>query len=335
MKKLVFFLLVGGLFFACNKEDVQELTSIENATEIDFLEKNEITPQVSNGYLVFECEEKMEEFIIKLTKSEVDPTTIASTFGFNSYLEHVPQTEQNEVIFGDKYFAATLNMDGMIGVGTYIFKVNPPTEEVFVISNSAGNKSIKALKNAQSQNNLPSNALVFSFEDEIFELLEKGATCEEKMGCDEDCSPPQRVIKQDFKYCGENDEFELIGFYWLQVRYSKVGFWKYANIHFQQGAVNGISTADWDIRYSARWKRKCRTPIGSDFSDYVCSFVPLQGEDQCFPFSSSRFKNRLYQSTRCLSAYDIRADARIESICDETQLIWTGEARISHNLQAL
>ncbi len=326
MKNLLFLLLGCGLFFACNKEEIKTLSSLENNSEYSSLEKKEYRPDLKNGYLVFECEEKMEEFIVGYTKKNVDPSSISETYGYNSYYDVVPNTPQNEVIFEDEYFAATINQYGMIGIGEYIFKMNPSTEEVFALSSTASNQSIKAMQKATSQDELPSDALIFSFEDKVFQLLEGNTSCEEKFDCGEPCSPNNLNFIDNPSYCETSSG--LIGDFHIHVRYIHIGIWKHATLVFKQGS-NTSEVANFDIRYSARWKRKCRTPISSESNNYVCNFVPLQGEDECFPFKNTpKFKVNFYQGTRCLSAYDFRADARIESICDENSLVWTGEVRI-------
>ncbi len=214
-----------SLLASCSKENLtQNSLNENNSTESITEEKDgkgidEVLTR-EKGYLVFESEEDIEKFISKLTNQEADPTRIDAKFGFESYLNNVPQTRVNEGIFGDEYFAGSLNKHGMVGIGNHVFKMNPATEEVFVADKKISDKDLRQLQQAQTSSDLPKEGMAFSFSDNVFDILagrDSKTTC--RFGAEN--------IRQNASYCsfGNGNTTNANGEFVLRARYWRGGIW--------------------------------------------------------------------------------------------------------------
>ena len=177
MKKIVLGIALISLtsITSCKKESKTALnqaeTSQTNIVAENILAK-ELNMSLENNHLVFKTTADYQKIVDNPTKEISDKLTLAINHyvDFKSYAEYKTENKiSNEVdLFNDPYFESMLNVDKIIQIGDYLYRVNPKTEKVYVLSIKF-NAEYQDLVNENISN---TNIKVYSTSDNVLELVE-------------------------------------------------------------------------------------------------------------------------------------------------------------------
>jgi hypothetical protein len=176
MKKIILIAAVVIGTAACKKEtkDVSQSTIIE---------QNENFNIHSDGkMLIFESLEAYNKVVDNPTeelRSEFKQTI--SKMKYTSYAEKLLETKSNDDLIGDDYLASILNDDWIVQIGSYLYRVNKPTESVYVLSAANSNE----YQDLVNENKANINIRKFSTSDNVIELAESGAEGTKALFCTE------------------------------------------------------------------------------------------------------------------------------------------------------
>ncbi len=174
-------------FYSCNKNESSDLRQQNNQPLVK-LEKDNQPFLHSEGYLIFDCEEKFTEFLSTKSQNQDNPLIVDQQYGYKSYLNNVNALSTNNELLEDEYLSATLNEHGVVGVANYTFKLLPASEEVFAIKHlDRSLNDIRQFVLATDADDLPKGAMIFSFEDDVFGLIDDNTSCEPIPRCGDDC----------------------------------------------------------------------------------------------------------------------------------------------------
>jgi len=266
-----------------------------------------------------------------LEKIEVDPNTLENNYDYLTYYLNNEEDEHNESLLSSRYFAYTLNKDGIISIEGYIFKLNLVEKNVYVINDDESIEDIQITIEASSKDDLTSKAQIYSFNDEIFGLLENRSNCEERFGCGEKCESANKDTHVCF-YCvggcenddppGSNDDLPSKI---LVTRYNTFGIFEELLFNFQGTLI------EWhDLEWECKYKRKCKNTVEYDRA-FFCSDDQNLLNENCYAVKSGWRTITMYKGSRCLSKYHLKVKLRaIASECPITQefVYETGHAEI-------
>lgn len=129
--------------------------------------------------------------------------------------------------------------------------------------------------------------LVFTFEDDIFDMLDD-PTGAGRWFCGDGCANHDKSVEKLGHYCD---------------------------------AANG--SADFDLRWVASWKKRCRDSGSSQRRFVVCGIPGVCGNN--WPEAGAEFQLIFYNGIGCLSSFDVIGQARLASKCNGSNAIITTE----------
>lgn len=172
MKKLIygtlFLALVGIGVVGCKKEVVKNPATQNESTSSEFNISSDgkmLIFKTTDGYKKV-VNDPTEEIKSKFLKE-------VANFKHTTYSEllSMSKSSENDDLLGDDDLAQILNEDWIVQIGDYLYRVNKPTESVYVLPAS----KVSEYQDLVNENVANKNIRKFSTEDDVIELVESGA----------------------------------------------------------------------------------------------------------------------------------------------------------------
>ncbi len=206
----------------------------------------------------------------------------------------------------DENLSTLLNPDRIIQINPWIFKFEPATEQIFALHSDDINL-LSVLKENNEFNDFP-EIRTFSYDDEVFAILNQEAEVNAIFGCNEKKASGRndKDNKNDYDPCNDND--------WdLRLEYDRFGIKESVWIRFKYNTNNHSDDRTlFDFNYDAEMTPKCEDKIKKDrfWGD----------QSKCSPliqmhYRDNNHKLRLYNESRALSGYTVRGKVRAVSRC--------------------
>lgn len=282
---------------------IQSCTKTE---QIEIEKAHEITENVSiiDERLVFSSESKFEEYVLQLDEESLNEWENSLEFYSlrSSIIAQNDGIDEEDIRFPTESmrFCSVLNQYNIVQVGEWIFKLNFDKREVWAISEV--NKEL--ITNLKKGELVSDKILVFSFEDDVFDLLDNDEK-QLKWGCDEECAystQEKQPGANDYWYCDEDgDEFGAQ----IKNDLDNLGIWKHLYTRFEHRKKGCCNASDeyvlFDVGFSYSWKKKCRneTDAGTEQAEFT-----IWG-NLSEPSMGRTYRKDHYEGTRCLSEYSL------------------------------
>lgn len=291
-------------------------------------------PGVTNGRLVFQSPQAMEDYVLSLSGKNLD--SIENTLNIASFRKYSNGDFWNAKIDSD--FSSALNRDSIVQVGTDVFKLVFHDRRVYVMRNSPSEGVVASMRNAKNFDEMPPGTLSFSFDASVFEDLDQDSGQNQDSLCGEKCTEKDKEKDNDKDYCeGHPSGFDFN--YKFKVKYGRIGIWNWLTLKFKhkcQGKCDDGTQSfpqneatDFDVEYDARWKKKCKTASSSKRVFKVCNQSNLCGGS--FPEAGTEFSRTFYDGMRCLSSFSLEGQVRFRSRCDNSTVLDTERLRVEGN----
>lgn len=322
------------IFFACSKSSVEERNGTSNTSQNITVSDRDGTLSygyITNGRFVFESPDKFESYVLSLQGQNLD--NVEAAFGIQSFRKYSNGNAASPII-DDVYFASAINKDGILQVGTDAFKMCPAERKVLVYRNANESKVLQ-LKNTTIAGGVPPGMLVFNFEDDAFDMLDN-PTGVGQWWCGDGCAHHDKDLERLGHYCdAANGSADFK--YKLKLKYNAFTIWHSLKIKFKHrcqdncddGTVSSgnADAADFDLRWVASWKKRCRDSGSAQREFIVCDVPGICGNN--WPEASADYEHVFYNGIRCLSSFDLKGQARLSSKCSgSTAIITTEELHI-------
>jgi hypothetical protein len=297
--KSIIFLTSLFLIGSCSKT---EQITITPTKEISY------GVSLTEGRFVFIDETTFEDYVLQLNSESLDEWE--KSIGFYSLRSFINDKNKGiseelqsftEFPTESMRFCGILNSNNIVQVGDWIFKLNFDKREVWVISEQDKFLTEALITNIYSKEKM----LVFSFEDDIFDMLDTENI--EKARCKEYCaSSTQDVVPDDdnYWYCdASGDEYGAE----LKSDLDNFGIWKHLYTKFKHRKKGALNASDeyvlFDIYFDYYWKKKCKKVTDSG-TEYIQ--LNLFG-NLSQPSSGRTYRKDHYEGTRCLSKYSLQS----------------------------
>ncbi|MEN9700994.1 MAG: hypothetical protein RIR55_297 [Bacteroidota bacterium] len=171
------FFSVFILFSNCQKESTN--------VKIEENDKLEFNVSSDGRMLIFKTSKDYKKIIEDTTsrlRSKFFETV--KNMKHTTYSEYLGLTKNNEddSLIGDEELAQILNEDWIVQIGDYLYRVNKPTESVYVLASS----QIDDYQDLVNENMSNKNIRKFSTSDGVIELAENGDEGQKGLFCNED-----------------------------------------------------------------------------------------------------------------------------------------------------
>lgn len=298
--KTIIFLASLFLIGSCSKTEQLTIESIEEVT---------YGVSLQEGILKFIDESTFENYVLQLDVENLDEWEKSINFYslrslINDSNEGISEESQDFTVFPTESmrFCSILNKHGIVQVGDWIFKLNFDNREVWAISEQ--DKFL--VENLMNNNYSKEKMLKFSFEDDIFDMLDN-ESAELKRRCKESCAfSTQDVVpnSDDYWYCETNgDEYGAE----LKSDLDNFGIWKHLYTKFKHRKKGALNASDeyvlFDVYFDYYWKKRCKKETDSG-TEYIQ--VDLWG-NLSQPSSGRTYRKDHYEGTRCLSKYSLES----------------------------
>lgn len=299
-------------FFSCNKEEqiiISPQKDVEVNENVSYNYRSNSNPTITNGRLVFENESHFNSTLQEL--DETDRNEWESNLGFISarsiYLSELNEDELSdltELPIDDASLMSVLNQFNIIQVGAWVFKLNAEEKNVYALNSNHQDK-IKLLEANSPERN--EDIHVFSFDDDIFELLETGIY-RTGNSCPGSCAGAESVTLDPIwdNYCEE----EIYGVTYkhkvfIKAKYFNGGITRKLFTEFKHRSRNshGSDFVDYTVGYAASWTTKCGG-FGQTAQGY--GGFNLNGQPLYCCYGKDR-EIIHYRDSRCLSTYTVNS----------------------------
>ena len=287
------------------------LIGSSNANDLNDL----IWPVLKEGRWVFNDEQHFEKFLTGIQQKDID--NILKMPGFKSFKTTTNYLDMDgDLIIDHEAFACVLNEFGAVEIGNWVFRLNVPEGKCYV-ADKKDELEIKAIMIANKYTDLPKGVVIFSKEEDAFEVLEGGERCSDSyanINKDRDRLPKP--------YCIDNNNVETQYKMKLMIKYGTFTIFKWMNIEFKHwcsahcdnGTQIPISDAtQWDVSWQAVWRPRCKGTQSST-DGFITYPAPPYAE------SNEGRKVTLYNSTRALTNYSFRAWLQFANACSGTHM---------------
>jgi hypothetical protein len=210
---------------------------------------------------------------------------------YTSYAERLSfdKSSESDDLLGDDDLAQILNEDWIVQIGDYLYRVNKPTESVYVLPAS----NVSQYEDLVNENKSNKNIRKFSTEDDVVELAESGAEGQKGLFCGESGVGSRSSTNTHGSSPGINTGVTST------LRHSKFGI--YFTIVMESYSDWGLSQFKFEFPTSSdqrRFKRRCET----------VEYVPYSGTSQWQSLMSvSEAKYKIRENVSNFSKYHIRA----------------------------
>lgn len=283
---------------------------------------------ILNGMLVFRSENDFESFVLGLQDYSLDSLELA--WGYLSYRRHhqleqqIDESIQNNTTLprvDDVYFGTAVNPNGFVKINNWLFRILPESRKCIVSTNFNAETIGAMLSDPNS-----TRFMHFTFDDDIFYLLENGlspqednndgkqaAACSEKKAkCAGNCKESKESI-----YCSNNSGVEYQYKYNVFHKYNPFGVWynlKTNAIHLRKGPNQLLfwkTPTDYDLAYKYSYKIRCRG--SANVEQIFLSSLPFTTQ---YRFSNHNSVEQFYyHGTRALHKYIAYTEWKIKSAC--------------------
>ena len=315
------------LLASCN-QDVVEPDNTETTYSIE--SRGGEPTLTDDGLLHFRTREHFEAYMHRLERYGTSSlTTLSQRNGFQS-LKNNPGLDRRGILLEDQTFSSVLNKDAAISIGDYIFKLNPATEEVYVIKSTTNERERGMTLSARTDNNLPASAEVLSFDDEVLSIMEADLIGGPDVDIEElfwnRCDAAQRQARESADVCSRQIALDTGSCTFLgtvRAKYGGFGIWYRLtasvfhsvdpNCVWSRFLIPADLATNFEITYEGTWN-----PCGHA-GEATTSNV-TQG-------SGLSMERVLYSGTRRLKTYEMSASATLN--CAGNIPINTGVATIN------
>ncbi|MBK8442566.1 MAG: hypothetical protein IPL35_03740 [Sphingobacteriales bacterium] len=304
----LFLVLFVFSLWSCQKDNLNENENLRVDQTVDYG-----NPTIEKGILNFKNEAHFEEYMVSLDDSTKLKSLQAMT-GFSSLYKTViaGATDPNAIDekieqfnIDDKKLLSTINANHEIIIGEWYFKFFPSSKEIKVYS----------LVNYRA-NNL-TNEQIYSFNDDVFEGLEKGI-----FGCGETCKQEKEDGTEKEEYCTMKNSGNT---YQIRLKsiYNSYGVWRKLQSKFKHKCSSGIScwgiddATSFSVGYNTEWKKRCKN-AGAGYKPVVCLDAPPATDIlDCGQFADwgTSWEHMHYQGTRCLSVFKLKTWVGFTNVC--------------------
>jgi len=182
MKKLIygtlFLALVGIGVVGCKKEELQK----QSNQDVKF--DSELNIASDGRMLIFKTTEDYEK-VVNNPSDEIRTGFLkeVKTFKHLTYADKISESKsiESDDLIGDEYLAQILNDDWIVQIGDYLYRVNKPTESVYVLPAS----NLSEYQDLVNENKSNKNIRKFSTEQDVIELAESGDAGQKALFCNE------------------------------------------------------------------------------------------------------------------------------------------------------
>ncbi len=294
------------LLTSCSQETI---VPNEKETSNTLEQRSEKPVLRDDGIYHFTGEEAFGSYMQELEYlSEKELEKITENDNFQSFKQS-SALNRNGASLDHAALSATLNQDAAISIGEHIFKLNPATEEVYVIDATASPRLLTLMLNADNTSRLPSSIQVFSFDDDVFGELSipnighhdfpVWLRCD-AADSDEDLEDSECLV--DF---GNGISCNFKGL--VKARYFKGGILFRLTARFEHGNVcrfdiaESFENTDFKLHIDARWNR-CGQ-VGEEMFPPDMSPIENFGNEWLEP---------LYNNTRRLKTFSVSTFAEFD-----------------------
>lgn len=210
---------------------------------------------------------------------------------YKSYAEHLSlsKSSENDDLLGDDDLAQILNEDWIVQIGDYLYRVNKPTESVYVLPAS----NVSQYQDLVNESKANKNIRKFSTEDDVIELAESGAAGQKGLFCGEG------GVGSRSASINHGSAPNATTGVTSTLRHSKFGI--YFTIVMESSSNWVLSQFKFEFPTSSdqrRFKRRCQT----------VEYVPFSGTNQWTSIMSvAEAKYKIRENTANFSKYHIRA----------------------------
>jgi hypothetical protein len=289
MKKLMY----GALFLAavgigvvgCRKESLQKqmVQDVNSSSEFNI---------TSDGrMLIFESIDDYKKVVNDPSdESKAKFLNEVANLKHTTYAEllSLKKSESNDLL-GDDDLAQILNEDWIVQIGDYLYRVNKPTESVYVLPAS----NVDQYEDLVNENKSNKNIRKFSTEDDVIELAENGAEGQKGLFCGEGGVGSRSATINHGSAPNTNSGVTST------LRHSKFGI--YFTIVMESYSNWALSQFKFEFPTSSdqrRFKRRCET----------VEYVPYSGTNQWQSLMSvTEAKYKIRENVSNFSKYHIRA----------------------------
>lgn len=290
MKKLIygtlFLALLGILVVGCKKEEIQNPITQKESTSSEFNLSSD------GKMLIFKTTDDYKKVVNDPTE-EIKSKFLKELANLK-YTSYAKSSSPNKSSFsddllGDDDLAQILNEDWIVQIGDYLYRVNKPTESVYVLPTS----NISEYQDLVNENKANKNIRKFSTEDDVVELAESGDEGQKGLFCGEDGVGSRSSSVNHGSAPNTNTGVTST------LRHSKFGIYftivmeSYSNWALSQFKFEFPSNSD-----QRRFKRRCET----------VEYVPYSGTTQWQSLMSvNEAKYKIKENVSNFSKYHIRA----------------------------
>jgi hypothetical protein len=205
----VFLALVGVSIVGCKKNVSQPTPKFDLTLNI----------ATDGRMLIFKTTEDYNKVVNNPTEKERS-VFISKVKGMKhtTYAEKLAITKSGESddLIGDEYMSTILNEDWIVQIGDYLYRVNKPTESVYVLPAA----NIDEYQDLVDENKSNPHIRKFSTLENVIELAESGAEGQKSLFCGEDgCGPKESITDKypigtsGFEFWGYTDYNRFFGIY--------------------------------------------------------------------------------------------------------------------------
>jgi hypothetical protein len=254
--------------------------------------------------------------ILNTWEEEIGFVSLRRDF-INSNYPNSSEVEESQLPLPDEILTSILNPNNLIQIKPWIIKLDPVTESVFVLH--VDNMSFLSVLIEQNEFNDYEEIRTYTFEDEVFEMLEYEGEVH-AIFCRDDKLDSNKADYGPEEYCATEDREYTIE---LTVKYDLFGIKKSLWTELKHRDDQARNQADDYVRYDLYYKGKYQ-PRCQDEQSFLYEFNVVNGEVWDCPLDYSAMerrhrtkKIRLYNASRGLKAYNVESQGKVRSACEE------------------
>jgi hypothetical protein len=204
--------------------------------------------------------------------------------------------QRDSSLIRDRHLSQILNQDGIVQIGDYLYRVNKPTESVYVLPAL----NLDEYQDLVYENKANKNIRKFSTGDPVIELAESGAAGKRGLFCREDgCGGKESITplvdipfqNSGYQFWGYND-YNRFGIYFSLAAWARASFPR-TNSHPYRIY----------IQVENKWyKPRCESSVGPESFPW----------HQDGPSRDNRQKYQSYSSTKPLNGLHLKMRTRLE-----------------------
>ena len=281
----LFLAIVGIGIFGCKK-------SMINPSNQNLSTSSEFNISSDGKMLIFKTTDDYKKVVNNPTE-EIKSKFLkeVANFKHTTYSELLSKSKssENDELLGDDDLAQILNEDWIVQIGDYLYRVNKPTELVYVLPAS----NVSEYQDLVNENVANKNIRKFSTEDDVVELAESGAEGQKSLFCGEGGVGSRSQSAQHGSALNTTTGVTST------LRHSKFGI--YFTIVMESYSNSYLSQFKFEFPTSSnerRFKRRCQN----------VEYVPFSETDQWqSSMSVSEAQYKIRENISNFSKYHIRA----------------------------